>query len=83
MWVPLIMWCTNLGNPHHCLKFFITLLILAHVGHAITFLRRTFIIAMNSYNTFEMVDLLIAKSSLHIKRLVPWVNLYITHDTHI
>jgi hypothetical protein len=46
-------------------------------------LKRTFIIAMNSYNTFEMVDLLIAKSSLHIKRLMPWVNLYITHDTHI
>ncbi len=83
MWVLLIMLCTSLGNPHYCLKFFITLLILAFVGHAITFLKRTFRIATNSYNTFEIVDLLIAKSSLHIKRLVPWASLYIAHNTHI
>ncbi len=83
MWVPLIMLCTSLGKPHHCLKFFITLLILALVGHAITFLKRPFIIAMNSYNNFEIVDLLIAKSSLHIKRSVPWASLYIAHYTHI
>ncbi len=43
----------------------------------------TFIIATHSYSTFEVVDLLIAKSSLHIKRLVPWASLYITHNIHI
>ncbi len=74
MWVLLLMSCTSLGNPHHCLKFFITLLTLALVGHAITFLKRTFITATNSCSTSEIVDLLIAKISLHIKRLVPWAS---------
>jgi hypothetical protein len=39
-----------------------------------------FTITTNSFNTFEIVDLLIIKNSMHTKRLTPWVNLYIAQQ---
>jgi hypothetical protein len=66
-----------LSTPHRCLKFSITLFIFAFIDYAIGFLQMKFTATTNSRNTFEIVDLLITKSSLHTKRLISWANLYI------
>ncbi len=82
MWVPSIVPCM-LSNPHHYSKFSITPFISTPINHAINFLQMRFIDAINSCNIFETINLLITKNSLHTKRLIPWANLYITHNTYI
>ncbi len=67
-----------LNNPHHCLRFSIVRFIFTFIGYAIKVLQINFTTTTNSHNTFEIVDLLIAKISLHTKRLTPWANLYCT-----
>ncbi len=70
----------HVKQPHHCLKFPITLFIFAFIAYAIKFLYMKFTTTTNSHNTFEIVDLLITKTSLHIKKLTPWANLYIAQQ---
>lgn len=48
------------------------------IGQDMNFLNTTFMETKNSHSTNDIMDFPIAKSSLQIKKLAPWVNVYIT-----
>lgn len=52
--------------------------IYAPIGQDMIFKNTTFMETTNSRSTNDIMDFPIAKSSLQIKKLAPWVNVYIT-----
>ncbi len=57
--------------------------IYAPIGQDMIFKNTTFMETTNSRSTNDIMDFPIAKSSLQIKKLAPWANVYIMYNTSI
>jgi len=82
IWVLSIASCM-IGNPQNCLKSSMTTSIYAPIGQDMIFKNTTFMETTNSCSTNDIMDFPIAKSSLQIKKLAPWANVYIMYNTLI